>query len=151
MTEAERIADQLRRAIDGGAWHGPSLSEAQDGVKASQAAARRIPSAHSIWEVTLHVAAWGAYARRRLRGEPVILSPEEDWPGFIDTSEDSWTRARECSLAEMRALAGDTALLTDSRLLDRLSDFDLSVYIMLNGVVQHIAYHAGQIVLLRKL
>lgn len=57
MREMQRIADQLRRAIDGGAWHGPSLSEALDGVKATQAAVRQIPSADSIWELTLHVAA----------------------------------------------------------------------------------------------
>ncbi|MGB0111192.1 MAG: hypothetical protein WBP52_22060, partial [Terriglobales bacterium] len=55
-TEAARIADQLRRAFDGEAWHGDSLFEILERVGAARAAARPIGSAHTIWELVLHVA-----------------------------------------------------------------------------------------------
>ena len=38
-SEAARIADQLRRAFEGEAWHGDSLFEILTGVTAAQAAA----------------------------------------------------------------------------------------------------------------
>jgi len=37
MSESTRIADQLRRAFDGEAWHGPSVLEVLDGVDARTA------------------------------------------------------------------------------------------------------------------
>ena len=52
-SEAARIADQLRRAFDGEAWHGDSLFEILKGVSAKQAAARPVANAHSIWELVL--------------------------------------------------------------------------------------------------
>ena len=48
MKEPVRIADQLRRALRGPAWHGDSVAEILDGVTATQAAAAPIPGANSI-------------------------------------------------------------------------------------------------------
>ncbi len=94
MKETEQIADQLRRAMQGEAWSGPSLREALAGVTAEQAAARPIVGAHSIWELVLHIAAWEAIALRRLRGETVKDIPAEvDWPPVGDTSEAARQRA----------------------------------------------------------
>ena len=55
MTEVERIADQLKRSMEGKAWHGPALLEVLEGVTAQQAAAP-VSTAHTIWEIVLHVA-----------------------------------------------------------------------------------------------
>ena len=64
MSEATRIADQLRRAFHGEAWHGPALLELLKGVPSEEAARRPLPKAHSIWEIVLHVGAWENVARR---------------------------------------------------------------------------------------
>ena len=53
MSEIKRINDQLKRAFEGTAWHGPSVSEVLAGVTAEQAAAHPIAGAHSIWEIVL--------------------------------------------------------------------------------------------------
>ena len=55
MKESERIAEQLRRAWEGEAWHGPPLKEILAGVTAQQAAARPVGGAHAIWEIVLHI------------------------------------------------------------------------------------------------
>src|SRR5216684_1939280 len=67
-SESARIADQLRRAFEGAAWHGPALLELLDDVDAATAAAKALPNVHSIWELVLHVAVWDAAACRRLAG-----------------------------------------------------------------------------------
>ena len=70
MTEIDRILDQLKRAFEGGAWHGPSVKEVLHGVTAAQAHARPLPNAHSIWELVQHIAVWEDVGRRRLEGDP---------------------------------------------------------------------------------
>ena len=55
MTEIERIEDQLKRSLEGEAWHGPALEELLADVRAEQAAAKPVPPAHSIWEIVLHI------------------------------------------------------------------------------------------------
>ena len=48
MGELERIGDQVRRGLEGGAWHGPAVLELLAGVTAAQAHARPIPGARGI-------------------------------------------------------------------------------------------------------
>src|SRR2546425_7694088 len=90
VSETRRIADQLERAFEGEAWHGPSLREVLAQVTAPRAAARPIPSAHTIGEIAAHVAAWEDAVRRRLEGELVELSEAQDWPRIDDTGEAAW-------------------------------------------------------------
>ena len=53
--EVFRLNEQLRRALQGDAWHGPSVLELLAGLSASQAASHPIAGAHSIWELVLHI------------------------------------------------------------------------------------------------
>jgi uncharacterized damage-inducible protein DinB len=153
-SEAARIADQLRRAFDGEAWHGDSLFELLKGVSAKQAAARPIGNAHSIWELVLHIAAWDGALLRRLAGDAVEPSDAENFPRVTDESEAAWRKA----LAEVRRvheeLIDAVAKLPDSRLDEMVpgkKGAHYTFYYMLHGVVQHELYHAGQIALLKKL
>ena len=43
MHEVTRIVDQLKRAYDGDAWHGPSVRGVLEGVDAQMASARPYP------------------------------------------------------------------------------------------------------------
>lgn len=154
MSEAERIADQLRRAVDGQAWHGPSLREALDGVAAKQAAAKPLAGAHSIWQITLHIGVWGSVPRRRMHGESVVkITPAEDWPSVADTSEAAWQRDRDRVMSDLAAFADEIATLNDALLAQEIPQEGgvlTSTWFMLHGVVQHVIYHAGQIALLKK-
>ena len=151
MGEAARIADQLKRAFDGGAWHGPALMELLVDVTAEQAAARPLEAAHTIWELLHHVAAWEAIALRRLQGERLVdVAQSEDWPPVVDRTATAWERdlaaAREGNSRLRVAIAG----LDDARLAVTVPGKDYDNYVLLHGVIQHDLYHAGQIALLKK-
>jgi uncharacterized damage-inducible protein DinB len=141
--ERARIADQLRRSVNGEAWHGPSVMELLADVSWRQAAAKPIPAAHSIWEIVLHIAVWADVGRRRASGERVEPTPAEDWPAVGEISDAAWRGAIEHLVHNEASLAA---------LIDTSSDDQLSAtnYVLLHGVVQHNAYHAGQIALLKK-
>jgi uncharacterized damage-inducible protein DinB len=154
MSETARIADQLRRAFSGDAWHGDSLLEILDGVTAAQAAARP-RHAHSIWELVLHITAWDGAVRRRLIGEAVDLSDEQNFPSVMDPSEGAWRRAVENAKRVHNELVEAVAAFPDDRLSEKVPGkknepdwYDF--YYMLHGVAQHELYHAGQIALLKK-
>lgn len=150
MTEVERIVDQLNRAFTGEAWHGPAVAEVLDGVTAEQAAAHPFPDAHSIWELTLHIAAWTRACRRRLEGDRAQLTDAEDWPPVTDTSDQSWADARGTIKQSHNELRAAISLLEDSRLDQPIIEGLSSVYVTLHGVIQHALYHAGQIAILKK-
>jgi uncharacterized damage-inducible protein DinB len=150
MTEVQRILDQLNRAFAGEAWHGPAVAEVLDGVTAEQAAAHPFPDAHSIWELTLHIAAWTRACRRRLEGDRAQLTDAEDWPPVTDTCDQSWADTRETTKQSHNELRAAISLLEDSRLDQPIIEGLSSVYVTLHGVIQHTLYHAGQIAILKK-
>ena len=153
MSETARIADQLRRAFSGDAWHGDSVLEILDGVTAAQASARPVPHAHSIWELLLHIAAWDGAVRRRMGGEAVELSGEQNFPPARDTSETAWRNAVEHARRVHEELVKAVAEFPEARLTERVpgkKEAHHTFYYMLHGVAQHELYHAGQMSLLKK-
>src|SRR5262245_64982300 len=92
MPEIQTIIDDLKNIHDGDAWHGPSLKEILSGVAAEQAAAKPLANAHSIWELTLHIAAWEDVFLRRLAGQQLDEPEEGDFPSVNDLGEEGWRR-----------------------------------------------------------
>ena len=154
MTEIDRIRDQFRRAFEGEAWHGPSVLALLNGVTAQQAAAYPIPGAHSIWELTLHIAAWERACLRRLNGDAAQLTDSEDWQPVNDTSETAWENTKQELIDNHRQLLDAIARVDESRLNKPIMTHPnipfSSTYVTLHGGVQHDLYHAGQIAMLKK-
>jgi uncharacterized damage-inducible protein DinB len=152
MSEIERIVDQLKRSVNGEAWHGPALAELLGDVDATRAAARPLAQAHTIWEVTLHATVWMEQIRLRLIGKGrKDLPPEEDWlPQPKQTDEASWKTTLEKLHHAYKALAAEIELVDEARLDQPIMTGFSTVYVSLHGVIQHNLYHAGQIAVLKR-
>jgi uncharacterized damage-inducible protein DinB len=147
-SEAARIADQLRQVYEGPAWLGPALKPILSEITQNRAARRPIVNAHTIWELTLHIAAWMRIARERLAAtHPRDHTEGENWPAMVG----SWHDALAVLEREERQLEEAMASFPDKRLNKPAPATEpQTFYELLHGVVQHTAYHAGQIVLLKK-
>ncbi len=152
MSEVARIGSQLKRATEGGAWHGPALLELLADVSAARAAARPVAGAHSIWEIVLHVAAWQSFAARAVEGGamPVDLRDEENWPPVSDAGEDAWRAAVAGVGAANKRLRDALRGFPDEDLKKTVPGREYDFYFLLHGVVQHGLYHAGQVALLKR-
>lgn len=150
MSEIDRIGEQLKRAFEGEAWHGPSVLESLEGVTAAQAARRPLEGAHSIWEIALHIAVWEDVVRRRALGEKYQPTDEQDWPAIPDTSAAAWQETLTRLKAGHRALRKVVAAFDPKRLDQPLVPGGSTGYVQFHGAVQHDIYHAGQIAVLRK-
>ncbi len=150
MTEVERIEDQLRRAVDGDAWHGPSVRELLANVTVQQATTKPVHDAHSIWELLFHMSAWEGVALRRINGDSAPLPDDQNWPLGNSLNVAEWNVAWTNFENQNRQLRKAIVQLGDHRLEDQAPGADGSFYHLLHGVVQHDLYHAGQIALLKR-
>ena len=157
MTEIDRIVDELQREYDGDPWHGSPLKSILDGVSASQAAAKPLPSAHSIWELVLHMTAWKGEVRKRLSGAPASDPEEGDWPSPAKQTAESWSEALKRLDAAHTRLIEAIRQVPEDRLFEATNDprsrplgTGVSYYVLLHGIVQHDVYHSGQIAILKK-
>jgi uncharacterized damage-inducible protein DinB len=151
------LLGDLRRIYEGNAWHGPGVLEAIRGVTSAQAASRPIPGAHTIYELTHHIAAWIGETSARLQGSTPGMPVEGDFPDRSTTVDDTtWSdvcarlERRQAELLEAVA-AFDVGRLDDPvKAEHKNADVPVTFRALLSGIAQHSAYHAGQIVILRK-
>jgi uncharacterized damage-inducible protein DinB len=152
---AERLLGELRRSHNGDAWHGPSLAELITPVDAETAAATPIPGAHSIWELTRHITAWAREVGDRLSGQAPGRPAMGDWPPIPSTGAACWEAAQIDLRSAHGELLGAVASFPSARwdapvgsAADAIWGTGLTFAAMVNGLVQHNAYHGGQIALL---
>lgn len=158
MTELQFLIDQLRRMYEGSAWHGPSLREALDGVTLELATKRVGHYGHTIYDLVHHVSAWVGEVHKRVSGRPPQYPDEGDFPSHAtQPTEAEWAALRSRLDTNQATLVADLEFLDPARLSDQVGTATSpslgtgpTVLGMLHGLVQHNAYHAGQIVLMRR-
>jgi uncharacterized damage-inducible protein DinB len=158
MSEADRLIDQFKRAHDGDAWHGSPIKEILKGVSAAQAAKRPPNGAHSIWELVLHATGWRNEVARRATGAPAGEPEPGDWPEVGDPTPERWKAALGALDASHARLVEVVRGMSDANMLQPTNDprnrelgTGVSYYELLHGIVQHDAYHAGQIALIKRM
>jgi hypothetical protein len=150
MNDCERLADQLKRALTGGAWHGPSWGETLEGIARETALHRPIPEAHTIAEIVLHATTWHDVVRRRLQGESPEVTEAEDWPAAAFVDEAAWSDAVERLFETGNALVATVSGFPAKKLHEMRPGTDGAWFDLIIGELQHVLYHAGQVALLKK-
>jgi uncharacterized damage-inducible protein DinB len=158
MSEIDRIVDELTRAMDTDPWHGNPVARILDGIDAERAAARPSGGAHSIWELVRHMTAWTGEVRRRLEGHPAGEPQEGDWPRPSGNDDAAWRRdvqelfdAHQRVLGQINAMSEAALFAPTNDPRDREAGAGVTHYVLLHGLAQHHAYHAGQIAVLKKM
>ncbi len=150
------IADRLLKAVSGPVWHGRALEEILREVTAAQAAARPAAGLHSIGEIVEHLVFWCDDSHRRLpsAGSPPapLAEPGEgaDWPPFASRDAGGWRGLLQELAERHQSLAASVRLLSPDRLAAMVPGRSVTFEDMLRGVVEHAAYHGGQIAILHR-
>jgi uncharacterized damage-inducible protein DinB len=149
--ELERIETQLRLSFEGGAWHGPSVLEALEGVTAENACEHPIDGVHSILELVLHLTGTYRLVLRRLDGDATPLPTTEDWPAVPTATPPEWQDTIR-TLRELNGKIRQAVLRFNSDRLDEplVAEPPYTAYTQFIGLTQHDLYHAGQIVILKR-
>lgn len=157
MTRVAEFLEQTDRIVRGDPWFGDPIMRAVEGVTWHQAAAHPVSNAHSIWELVLHMTSWVREVSRRIRVGRWQEPEDGDWPAVPPPSAENWRKALAALDAAHRELHAALEAFPDGRLDERVgSERDpalgtgVSFAQMLHGILQHDAYHLGQIGLLKK-
>jgi hypothetical protein len=126
---------------EGEAYHGPALRRMLDGVTPAVAAARPIASAHTIWEIVIHLAAWRELVAKALEGRKGTIA-HEGWVRVRDEGAPAWREALSRLDASQHRLLRGVQALDPPRMRAHEE--------RLRFLLHHDLYHAGQIGLLRK-
>jgi uncharacterized damage-inducible protein DinB len=158
MRDGDRLTAEVDNTISGDPWYGSSVLKILEGVDAAMAASRPIADAHSIWELVLHMTAWTRETTRRLKTTTFGTPLEGDFPPIPEVSVRVWADAiadlREAHAELSRALSESTDALLNRQVggtqVDALGH-PVTLHRTVVGLLQHDAYHAGQIGLLKKM
>jgi uncharacterized damage-inducible protein DinB len=157
MSESRRIVDLSSRVMEGDPWHAGNIAAMLADVTAEEAAAQPVPSAHSIWQLVLHMTGWADEVRARVAGAPAGNPSVGDWPRVGKVTAERWDAAKAALFQAYRALQEDIAHLSTSELdrptndpRNRKTGQGMSRYVTIHGALHHAAYHAGQIAILKR-
>ena len=144
--EINNIIALLEKTFKGPAWHGPSIMETLKDIS-DKTAFNKISGSHSIVELVLHMTTWRNFTDKRLSGDNEYqVTDEDNFPKATDwgSAMNNLKQSQENLLSALRKFPEDKLFTT---VPTRKYDF----YTLLHGIIQHDIYHAGQIVLLKKL
>ena len=156
-TDFDALKEDLRKVYAGDPWHGSSITDVLKGIDADIANRRIVPGAHTIWELVLHMTGWTREVTSRLKGAPP-KSPPEDWPAppfgggaaaWKTAVDDLGAAHKEAEQVVGALKAGDlVSWIGDQR--DPALGAGVTVGTLIRGLIQHHAYHEGQIALLKR-
>ena len=150
MKETKRISKLFTDLYNGSPWIGVVIVPTLQKLTAKQAAKRIYKDWNTIWEITNHLISWRENVLRRVQGE-VIRSPSHNYVVPVkDTSEAVWHTT-------LKRLEDSQNAWLDFLKKFKTADFDkiypnnnMNYYEHVHGILQHDAYHLGQIVILSK-
>lgn len=151
MPVAAQLAKHLRDVHFGNNW---STSNLKDNLKEVtwQQAITKVHSFNTIAILVGHMHYYVAAVSKVLQGEPLVAKDEHSFTHPPIETEEDWERFLEKVWADAETFASLIEQLPDSKLDEEFVDSKYGTYYRnLAGIVEHIHYHVGQIVLIKKL
>lgn len=151
MTEKERILKTLSDLYDGRPWTDLSILQVVGDLTAEQASSKPLLQMHSVWAYLNHIVFWRKKIIALLSGHaaPPGDDPLDSAPR-IDNSEAAW---RE-TLNDLRRCHEDLMTVVSDLAEKRFEEMEESLkatnYEMIQGIIQHDAYHLGQAMIVKK-
>jgi uncharacterized damage-inducible protein DinB len=150
MKEKLRIKKLFEDLFDGDPWLDVTLMGTLGSIGAEQAAKKQANLPNSIWEIVHHVIHWRQNVLQRVQGQVIETPPDNYFRPIADPSLANWQhciaelgRSQEHwlqFLEEMDEAQFDTPYAANNK----------TNYEHIHGIIQHDAYHLGQIVLMAK-
>lgn len=150
MKETARIAKLYEDLYNGSPWIGVVILPTLKKLTAKQAATRIYKDWNTIWEITNHMISWRDNVLRRMQGE-VIKSPSHNYVLPVkDTSDAAWQLTLERLEYSQQSWLNFLKTFKATDFEKIYPNNNMTYYEHLQGILQHDAYHLGQIVILSK-
>lgn len=148
---AQALAAFTRDTAGRGNWGHPGLAKILKDVGVEEALWTPAPDVHSIWEELNHIVYWSRFTLDYLEGRATPTG--QAWPA-AEGGEPAWRRAIASASRLHAAMARRVASLDGAALAARFGLRRPTRYTtaqLILGCAAHIAYHVGQIAVLKRL
>lgn len=150
MKQSDLLADELQKLFNGSSWIDVNIMDTLTTLTAKQAASKPFANVNSIWEIVNHLVSWREAILMRIIGESIASPDNNFFEPIADRSEEAWKKALLRLEASQRAWINGIVGLEDDRMEIIWMPGNQSHYELISGILQHDAYHLGQIVILKK-
>lgn len=151
MSESQRIQSLFTDLYHGHPWLDVTLADTLGRITAEQAAQRPIKNGNTIWEIVNHIIAWRENVLKRVQGE-VLQTPTNNYIEKIEnTSAEAWQQTLGALENTQKQWLYFLGTFAESDFETKYPVNKLTYYQHIHGIIQHDAYHLGQIVLLIKM
>jgi len=148
MNQTQRIADAYRAATLIVAWYGPSLAELLAQISPQLAIVPPMPGAHSISQLLQHLLLWNERVRNTSDAHPLpAWQAEKEWaepPIPWNELLSRWNQSRDLLEERIRKFPVEDL---QKQVPGRSYPYEK----LLEGIVQHTIWHAGQIAMISSL
>lgn len=151
MKTAALIAQHIIETFEGGNWTDVNFRDTLRDISYRDAGVVTKASCNTIAAIVYHSAFYNTLVRRRLEG---TAGNEHDRDSFKVTeikNENDWQQLKNECFQSAHDLAAAVLKLSDDILDTPIGETDVTYYKTLHGVVEHLHYHLGQIVFLKRL
>ena len=151
MNLSTQIAKLFRDAHFGGNWTAVHLKEQLADVNWQQATTQ-VFGLNTIAVLVYHIHYYVGAAAKVLQGGPLDASDKYSFDCPPIQSQEDWDKLLEKTWADAEAFARLIEQLPESKLWEDFSDNKYGNYYRnLHGIIEHLHYHLGQIVLIKKI
>lgn len=148
--EKERIINLFENLFNGDPWIDVTIQKTLHKISAPQAAAKVLSNCNSIWEIVNHMISWRKNVLQRLQGK-IMTTPDHNYiEPVVDTSQEAWVKTLQAFQQTQREWISFLATFDVENFETKYPSNGMDYYEHIHGIIQHDAYHLGQIVLLSK-
>ena len=151
MKETNRIAKLFEDLYSGSPWIDVTIMDTLKNISVKQAAKKVTPERNSIWQIVNHMIAWRENVLLRIQGNEIVTPNNNYFTEIENTSETEWQKALERLENSQHQWIAFLKTFEESQFEKIYPKNRMSYYEHIHGILQHDAYHLGQIVLLSKL
>jgi len=134
----------------GSPWIDVNLAGTLKHINAGVAARKISPQWNSIWEIVNHLISWRLNVLQRVQDKVIVTPANNYFAPIEDMSEGAWQQTMERLEDSQQQWMKLLKKFKKKDLGKNYPSNGMSYYEHIQGIIQHDAYHLGQIVLLAK-
>ncbi|MDB5021590.1 MAG: hypothetical protein JWQ28_2717 [Pedobacter sp.] len=151
MKITELIALHLIEAHEGSNWTEVDVRSSLEDVSLKEATMRTKASPNSIASIVQHLTYWNRVMVKRINGIVVADNGSNGFSGPVLHDDEDWSRLKDDNILSAHELANAIMNFNEDALELPILPEHASAYKNLQGSVEHVYYHLGQIVILKQL
>lgn len=152
-TEIQSILHSLKETLHGQPWFGKPVYTLLEEVHPALVYKRPLETGHSRIELLYHMITWTLFTLRRIEKSKDMDArkvEESDWRQ-IDPLAHTWMHGIDEFKKLNQSIIKELEKKDDQFLNEQVEFRDYNFRTLLNGLIQHHIYHAGQVVYVNKL